>query len=212
MHSSSSMPSHARFTPRSVCLAVLAMVVGTSSALGQGAASPAKAFNQPSAVMMDESASRAMMKRLGINPDSEAAREYLLQQAARRKAAKDLRKLRYTHFTSAHEPTRVEGLKQLKTYTDPALFPLMIDIFAREESDVRLAVLDVFVEQAGREGDAALAWEALFDNKQIVRDEAMLRLQDRIRAEGGKAPESVKLVLFQAVHSRSSRSVSRRRM
>lgn len=170
-------------------------------ALGQARETPKQDFEQPSAASMEKGAVLAWMKRLGIDPNSDAAREYMAQQEARERTEKELRKLRFAHFETTHAPTRAEGIEKLKQYNDPALFPLLIDIFAREDSDVRLAVLDMFASQQGPEGDAALTWEALFDSQQLVRDEAMLRMQDRLRASDGALPESAKLVLYQAFKS-----------
>ena len=94
---------------------------------------------------------------------------------SRRYAAR-LRVLRHRHFGSMRAPeVRAAGLGELREFTDPAAFPPMIEELAREEDDVRLAVLDHFGQQ-GDDGQAALAWVAITDPAAGMRHEAMRRM------------------------------------
>jgi hypothetical protein len=141
------------------------------------------------------------VKKLAIDPDSPAAKRYAEQQKVRREHEKELRRLRVKHFGPIRkEEIRQEGLLKLREYTDPALFPSLIEIFEREQLDVRTATLDIFEESRTKEGDTALTWVAIFDEKPEVRAAAVSRLRRRIQQEG-ETPDGVRQVCFEGIRS-----------
>lgn len=146
---------------------------------------------------------------LAIDPASNEARAYAEQQKQRLAAEKAIRKIRAKYLRSGGQALRQEGILQLQAYADPAYFPLLIDLFQDEALDVRSAVLDIFAEQRGDAGDAALAWVGVFDAKREVRALALDRLNTRIQQEGGRVPDPVKAVVYEGLASRKTKSMYR---
>lgn len=140
-------------------------------------------------------------KRLEIDPDSSAMRKYAQQQKARAAADKELRKLRQSHFGNiGNRAVRQDGIIKLLDYTDPALFPLMVDIFGNEGPDVRDAMLNHFFDSATAEGDGGLAWMAMFGKDDATRRRAKGFVQRRIDTTGS-VPDQVKLTIAAAMKS-----------
>lgn len=140
-------------------------------------------------------------KRLALDTTSPAMQKYREQQKARAAADKALRKLRLAHFGNiGNEGLRQEGIVKLREYTDPALFPLMVDIFGNEKADVRQAILDHFYDSASPEGDGSLAWMAMFSRHPDTRDEAMKYVRHRIDTLG-RVPDQVTLSIASAIKS-----------
>lgn len=186
---------------RTRTILALAIVAGAT-------AIPARAQEEGPAGVTD-SAAPAWMKSLGIDPASDVAKQYEAQAAARKQAEKDIRRLRLKHFGQLRNTAiRQEGILKLRQYTDPALFPLMVDVFAREQDDVRFAVLDIFAESNTPEGDASLAWQAVFGRDSVIREEATSRLAMR-NAKHGTVEERVKLVVYEGLKSKSETTLVR---
>jgi len=141
------------------------------------------------------------VKRLAIDPESSQAKKYAQQQKARVAAEKELRKLRVKYFGPIRKAEiRQEGLIKLREYSDPALFPSLVEIFEREQTDVRTAVLDILAESKTQEGDTSLTWVGIFDTKPEIKAAAITRLKQRIKDEG-ETPQGVKLVCYQGIVS-----------
>lgn len=110
---------------------------------------------------------------------------------------RDLKKLRYDYFrTPRGEQARAEGIEKIKAYTDPMIFPAMIEIFRTEGMDVRQAVLDHLAAQKNDAGDAALAWIAVYDKDESMRGSARERLMSNSRENNGKVTDAVKIVIY----------------
>ncbi len=141
------------------------------------------------------------VQKLAINPDSAQSRRYSEQQRIRANSEKELRKLRLKYFGAIKkQEIRQTGILKLRAYSDPALFPTLVEVFEREDADVRGAVMDIFAESRTQEGDASLAWVAIFDRSAEVRRGATSRLQRRTKEEAG-TPEGVKLVCWEGIRS-----------
>jgi hypothetical protein len=120
--------------------------------------------------------------------------EEIKQRAAARGYAKQIRAIRHKHFGDVKvESIRKAGIELLREFTDPAAFAPMIEELKREKDDVRLAVLDHFA-QHDDEGQAALAYVAIYDENPAMRNEAMRRMVS-------PAPEPVRYVLNAALRS-----------
>ncbi|MBC7773640.1 MAG: hypothetical protein H7210_14185 [Pyrinomonadaceae bacterium] len=94
---------------------------------------------------------------------------------------KQIRKLRLKFLGSINKTElRQLGIAKLRQYTDPLIFPRMLEIFRRDKPDVRSALLDHFNDQKSEEGDATLAWAAVFEKDAWYRAEASARLVKRV--------------------------------
>jgi hypothetical protein len=146
------------------------------------------------------------MKSLAIDPESSAARAYAEHQARRAAAERELRQLRIRHFGAIRNTAvRQEGILKLRTYNDPALFPLMLDIYQREGVDVRTALLDHFHDAANDEGDTALAWTAIMDQDEKIRALATQRLTSRMGRSQG-ATTRVKYAIYEGFRGQSNQN------
>jgi len=142
------------------------------------------------------------VKKLSLDPDSSAAKKYAAQQKIRAANEKQLRKIRATHFGQIRNQTvRQEGILQLREFTDPALFPSMVELFKREGVDVRTALMDQFKDSRTTEGDTSLAWMGVFDTDAEVRAAAVTRLKERIKQEKVTIPDTVKYVFYEGIRS-----------
>ncbi len=109
-----------------------------------------------------------------------AAEEPTLQELQR-----DLRRLRAKYFgTMRNREIRQAGIAKLRAYTDPVIFPDLLEIFAHEHEDVRTAILDHLYDLKTEQADATLAWAAMHDKQEWFRDAAAERLARRADEEG----------------------------
>lgn len=126
----------------------------------------------------------ALLKERGVDAQSGVADALRDQQARRKAAEKELRRVRLKNFgTIKKVEIRQEGIATLRSHTDPALFALMIDLFSREQDDVRDAMTAMFYESTSREGDASLAWLAIYGRDQYLRDKGLSMLTKRFEEE-----------------------------
>lgn len=132
-----------------------------------------------------------LVKRDELPPEG-----YLRQRAEVREYRRQIRRIRYLHFRpGGRARLRAEGIEQIREFTDPAAFRLLITELGKEKDDVRLAVLDHLAAQ-GEAGQPALAWTAIYDTDPAIRNEATLRLTT-------PAEEGVLAVLDEALRSRT---------
>lgn len=154
-------------------------------AIGLGLAST-PALAQDDADMPDAAPTdvEKLMRERGIDASSSAAETLRDQQARRKAAEKELRRTRLKNFgTMKKVEIRQEGIATLRSHTDPALFALMIDLFSREQNDVRDAMTTMFYESVSREGDAALAWLAIYGRDVYLRNKGLTLLTQRFEDE-----------------------------
>ena len=101
-----------------------------------------------------------------------AADERDFRRHAREHATR-IRRIRHEYLGGMRvQELRNQGIDELRTFTDPAAFQPLIEELAREKDDVRLALLEHFAGQ-GDDGQAALAWIAIYDPSETYRHEAM---------------------------------------
>ncbi len=93
---------------------------------------------------------------------------------------------------------RQAGIHKLREYTDPASFPLMLEIF-RNDEDVRLALMRYLSDMETDEADATLAWTAVYDESKAVRQIASDTLKDRFAKE--EVSMGVQTVVAQGLRS-----------
>ncbi|HWB20532.1 MAG TPA: hypothetical protein VG711_09550 [Phycisphaerales bacterium] len=106
--------------------------------------------------------------------------EELAKRAAVREYRKQIGEIRHKYFGEVKvEKLRKKGISLLSEFVDPAAFTPLLEELKGEKDDVRLAVLDHLAEH-GDEGQAALAWEAIYDGDSAIRNEARKRLKTPI--------------------------------
>lgn len=116
-------------------------------------------------------------------------------RAAVRDYAKQIRLIRTKHFGQIKvKKIRDEGIAQLSEFTDAAAFGAMIRELERETDEIRLAMLDHFAKQ-GQEGQAALAWVAIYDFNAAMQNEATRRMTEPVS-------EPVRYLLDRALRSK----------
>jgi hypothetical protein len=144
---------------------------------------------------------RTWLERLQLDPSSPPARAHADQAKVRREAEQALRKLRHQHFGRIKaQGVRQEGLIKLREHAQPAVFPLFITVFEKEDADVRLAILDMFAAAKSDEGDCALAWVATLDTRAEFRQAAAERLAAG-RTKERPTSDRVKFVIFEGLRS-----------
>lgn len=130
------------------------------------------------------------------DPNDPVEKAHAEAQRKRANVEKELKLIRAKYFRSTRNTEiRQVGLSKLREYTDPAVYPLLLELFEREDKDVRLAVLDHLIDRQSDEADAAIAWAAVFDNDQWFRKQASERLLQRARKTGDEVSHRVKSVI-----------------
>jgi hypothetical protein len=97
-------------------------------------------------------------------------------RARSRDCAQQVRRIRRKYLGDIRvQMLRDQGIAELGKLEDPAAFKPLIEELVGEKDDVRLAIFDHFTGQ-GDEGQAALAWVAIYDDDARMRHEASRRL------------------------------------
>ncbi len=123
---------------------------------------------------------------MATDPNDPIVKAFAASQKVRVAESKALKALRFEYFRSSRNiEVRQVGIQKLRVYTDPAVYPALLSIFAHEDRDVRGAILDHLSDQATDEADTTIAWAAIFDHDSWFRDEAGKRLTARSAADGG---------------------------
>jgi hypothetical protein len=146
--------------------------------------------------------------RLAPVPDSPEAKAYAAAQKTRLVTEKELKLLRAKYFKQLkNERLRQPGYAQLRQYTDPAIYPSLIEIFGSEDEHVQAALADHFAEIKTDEADAALAWCAVFGSSKSLRDIATTRLVARTK-EAGSVSNRVQTVIAGGLRSRDEATIA----
>ena len=152
-----------RPAPLTATLIAAVALAAPSQSASQPASSP------PAASPPTGSTELTWLERLRLDPASPPAKAHADQAKVRREAEQALRKLRHQHFGRIKaQAVRQEGLLKLPAYAQPAVFPLLITVFEKEDADVRLAILDMFAAAGSDEGDCALAWVATLASSRSI--------------------------------------------
>lgn len=102
-----------------------------------------------------------------------------------REIEKDLRKLRQQFFRGSRSTEiREAGIAQLRRdYDDPALYGVLLEVFADEDADVQRAILSMFAAHETEQADGAIAWTTVFGEDEDLRALAVETLKDRFDVE-----------------------------
>ncbi len=138
---------------------------------------------------------------VAIDPTSPVAQAFAATQKTRVELERDLYRIRAKYFRNIRNTQiRQAGIAKLRDFTDPAIFPSFLKIFAREKDDVRFAILDHLADIKSEHADATLAWAAVHGRDSLYRSEASNRLIHRAR-ETGEPSFYVKSVIAEALKS-----------
>lgn len=122
---------------------------------------------------------------------------------------RELRKIRAKYLgTMRNQELRQIGIAKVREYTDPVIYPDLLEIFAREKEDVRTAILDHLLDQKNDQADATLAWAAMYDKQEWFRAAALDRIHRRT-AEVGQVPERVQWAIAGGLKQRGSEDIGR---
>ncbi len=181
-----------RSSPRA-CSALLALPAALAML------SPGPAWGQGTSLGIEVVAPPGEQQVLILEERAEEDRaEAAAMRAEQAAIERELRILRRQFFGSRNDEIRQIGIAELRRYNEPRYFPALIEVFEHDRMDVREAIFDMLAEHASGEGDAALAWAAIFDDEEPVRHEAFKRLAERTETEGG-ASARVKAVIVEAL-------------
>ncbi len=148
------------------------------------------------------------LKGLAEDPNSPSMRAFAAKQKEKRAYEKDLKKLRFQHFRAAGKTElRQEGMVKLRDYSDTKYFQSLIEIFGDEANDVNGCLLDIFRESRSHEGDACIAWVAVYGKEPAVREMAGARLEQR-RKELGELPQATGMVVYSGLRSNKSHAMA----
>lgn len=120
-----------------------------------------------------------------VMPSEEEEKAYAAAQRERRAIEKELKKIRAKYFRAARSTEmRQVGIMELRKFDDPAVYPLLLELFEREDREVRKAILDHFVDLGRDEADATIAWGAVFDRDKRYRADSRAALEKRAAEVG----------------------------
>lgn len=141
------------------------------------------------------------------DPNDPTERAYAAQQKQRRAVEKELKQIRAKYFRAAKSTEmRQVGIAELRKFDDPAVYPLLIELFKDEDADVRGAVLDHLCDLNNDAADATVAWSAVFDKDKKFRAQAAERVESRAKAAG--VSNRVKSVIASGLRSKKDATVT----
>lgn len=116
---------------------------------------------------------------------------------------RELKKLRFEYFRKARNPeTRQVGIDRMRTYTDPAVFDLLVEVFGDEGPDAQQALVEHLAAQGSAEGFASLAWVAIFHASEPLRARAAETLAGSLPADR-PVPDRVRWAVAAGLSRRS---------
>lgn len=162
-------PTHPSGRSRALALLIAAGLFVGSAHAQQGDAPP------------PERAPELWETHLAPIPETELRERYQTNQRKRSDMERELRRIRAEYFRGIrNQQIRQAGIARIREYTDPVIYPSLIEIFARDGDDVRSAILDHLVDQHNDEADTVMAWTAIFDKDKTFRALAAERLKQRL--------------------------------
>ncbi len=130
------------------------------------------------------------------DPESPIARKFAEAQKRKLVIERELKLIRAKHFRGIRgTEIRQAGIAKMKQYSEPALFPSMLEIFSPEGPDVQNALLDHWSDLNLDEADATITWAAIFDKDKDFRAAARQRLLAKANANNGNVSNRIKSVI-----------------
>jgi hypothetical protein len=166
---------------------------------------------QPGAIVQDADASAGSgdvppwIAVMAADPESPAMRALAAQNKERKELEKQVRQIRHRFLKSGKDEVVQEGFVMLRDVIAPqnaykvAAFPMLLEVFERDEMTIRLQVLDLIRDSKTDEGDTTLAWAAVMSKDKAMRDAARGRLLERVAARDAEEGRTVKVAAGGAV-------------
>jgi hypothetical protein len=130
------------------------------------------------------------------DPGSPIAKKYAEAQKRKLAIEREFKLIRAKHFRNIRGvEMRQAGIAKVKQYTEPALFPSMLEIFGGEGPDVQAALLDHWADLNIDEADATITWAAIFPKDKAFRDAAKERLIAKAKENNGQVSNRIKSVI-----------------
>lgn len=168
----------------SVVSAALSVALSAGAAMGQGV-SPATTF-----VTEDGASAGAdappWIAMMAADPGSPAMRALAAQNKERKELEKRVRQIRHRYLKSGKNEVVQEGFVMLRDLVAPdgvykiAAFPMLLEVFDRDDMELRLQVLDLIRDSKTDEGDTTLAWAAVMSKDRAMRDAARGKFLARV--------------------------------
>ncbi len=171
---------------------VVGLLVGLVLALGVagcwlGVPSVAQEGPTPPAAQPDASAQPAPVKLTDA--------EWALRAAA---AEKQLRRIRFEHFTKGKPEVRKVGIERLSVFADAPALPALLEVMRDEQDDVRRGVVEHLARLGSDEGLTTLAYAAVHEVDPSFRAMARDKLVSVVR-KGRARPAGVDTVIASAL-------------
>lgn len=148
------------------------------------------------------------IKKLSDDPNDPLVKKYAAARKERLNIEREMKLIRAHYFRGIRKPEiRQKGIDKLKAYTDPSVYPLLLDLFDNEGDDVHAAILDQLAAQKTDVADATIAWAAAFSKDESYRHRATDRLLARI-GEAGEISNRVKSVVAAGLMRENTREVA----
>jgi hypothetical protein len=162
---------------------------------------------QPGAIVQDAGASAGAdappwIALMAADPGSPAMRALAAQNKERKELEKRVRQIRHRYLKSGKNEVVQEGFVMLRDLLkavdaiksgpqDPfgavttgqwkvAAFPMLLEVFERDDMELRLQVLDLIRDSKTDEGDTTLAWAAVMSKDRAMRDAARGKFLARV--------------------------------
>lgn len=170
------------------------VVLSAGAAMGQGV-SPATTFVTENGGMLGADAPPWIVA-MAADPDSPAMRALAAQNKERKALEKQVRQIRHRYLKSGKNEVVQEGFTMLRDLVAPegayrvAAFPMLLEVFERDDMAIRLQVLDLIRDSKTDEGDTTLAWAAVMSTDCAMRDAArgkfLARIAERDEAKANR--------------------------
>lgn len=178
---------------------VVSVALGAGAAMSQGV-SPATTYVTEDGAALGADAPPWIVA-MAADPASPEMRALAAQNKERKALEKQVRQIRHQYLKSAKDEVVQEGfakLRDLLKVENPAevglqpftavtkgqwkvaAFPMLIEVFERDDMAVRTQVLDLIRDSKTDEGDTTLAWAAVMSKERALRDAARGKLLTRI--------------------------------
>lgn len=119
------------------------------------------------------------------DPNDPAEKARLERNRNLAQVEKELKQIRAKYFRATRNTEiRQVGISKLRAYDDPAVFPLLIELFKDEDEEARRAVLDHLGSLESDAADATIAWSAVFDRSKSLRADLARRVAKRAEVAG----------------------------
>ncbi|MFO0493257.1 MAG: HEAT repeat domain-containing protein [bacterium] len=121
--------------------------------------------------------------------------EWALRAAA---AEKQLRRIRFEHFTKSKPEVRKVGIERLSVFADAPALPALLEVMRDEQDDVRRGVVEHLARLGSDEGLTTLAYAAVHEVDPSFRAMARDKLVSVVR-KGRARPAGVDTVIASAL-------------